>query len=78
MCTKKYLTIGRVRRFARRTRDYPRACRVMLLGGVVVKSKELIDEMRAKEKAHRNILDMEPGLLSGGGRGQRWCVLCAC
>lgn len=64
MCTEKYLTIGRVRRFARRTRGYCRAYREMLQGGVVVKSKELIEKMRAKQKAHRNILDMEPGFLN--------------
>ena len=64
MCTDQYLTIGRVRRFATRTRDYCRAYREILLGGVVVKSKELIERMRAKQKAHRNILDMEPGFLS--------------
>ena len=34
------------------------------LDGVVVKSKELIEKMRAKQKAHRNILDMEPGFLN--------------
>ena len=64
MCTKNYLTIGRVRRFAHRTREYCRAYRNLLLDGVVVKSKELIEKMRAKQKAHRNILDMEPGFLN--------------
>ena len=64
MCTKNYLTIGRVRRFARRAREYCRAYRKLLLDGVVVKSKELIEKMRAKQKAHRNILDMEPGFLN--------------
>ena len=34
------------------------------LDGVVVKIKELIEKMRAKQKAHRNILDMEPGFLN--------------
>ena len=34
------------------------------LDGIVVKSKELIEKMRAKQKAHRNILDMEPGFLN--------------
>ncbi|CAM9392075.1 unnamed protein product [Hapterophycus canaliculatus] len=33
MCREKHLTIGRVRRFARRTRDYCRAYRDLLLGG---------------------------------------------
>ena len=61
---KNYLTIERVRRFARRTREYCRAYRNLLLDGVVVKSKELIEKMRAKQKAHRNILDMEPGFLN--------------
>ncbi|CAN0302378.1 unnamed protein product [Ascophyllum nodosum] len=64
MCTKNYLTIGRVRRFARRTREYCRAYSNLLLDGVIVKSKELIEKMRAKQKAHRNILDMEPGFLN--------------
>ena len=64
MCTTNYLTIGRVRRFARRTQEYCQAYRNLLLDGVVVKSKELIEKMRAKQKAYRNILDMEPGFLN--------------
>ena len=63
MCTEKHLTIGRVRRFARRTRDYCRAYRDLALRGVVAKSKDMIEKMRNRQKAHRNILDMEIGFL---------------
>ena len=44
-------------------RIFSQAYRNLLLDGVVVKSKELIEKMRAKQKAHRNILDKEPGFL---------------
>lgn len=63
MCTEKHLTIGRVRRFARRTRDYCRAYRGLRLSGEVAQSKEMVEKMRMRQKAHRNILDMEPGFL---------------
>lgn len=63
MCTEKHLTIGRVRRFTRRTRDYCRAYRDLALRGVVAKSKDMIEKMRNKQKVHRNIIDMEPGFL---------------
>lgn len=64
MDTKEILTIGRVRRFARRTRDYCQAYREIRLGSLVVKkSKEMIEKMREKQKAHRNILDMEPAFI---------------
>ena len=51
-------------RFKGCAREYCRAYRNLLLDGVVVKSKELIEKMRTKQKAHRNILDMEPGFLN--------------
>ncbi|CAM9278484.1 unnamed protein product, partial [Ectocarpus sp. 12 AP-2014] len=54
LCIDKYLTIGRVRRFARRTRDYCRAYREIALRGVVIRSKEFIEKMRKIQKAHRN------------------------
>ncbi|CAB1097544.1 unnamed protein product [Ectocarpus sp. CCAP 1310/34] len=63
LCIDKYLTIGRVRRFARRTRDYCRAYREIALRGVVIRNKEFIEKMRKIQKAHRNILDMETSFL---------------
>lgn len=67
MCREKILTVGRVRRFARRTRDFCRAYREIATiegaGGVVPEGKEGIENMRKKHKAHRNILDMEPGFI---------------
>ncbi|CAM9518710.1 unnamed protein product [Ectocarpus sp. 4 AP-2014] len=63
LCIDKYLTIGRVRRFARRTRDYCRAYCEIALRGVVIRSKEFIEKMRKIQKAHRNILDMETSFL---------------
>ncbi|CAN0430198.1 unnamed protein product, partial [Pylaiella littoralis] len=56
LCSNTELTIGRVRRFARRTRDYCRAYREIRLSEVAINSKEMIEKMRAKQKAHRNIL----------------------
>lgn len=64
MCTIEYLTVRRVRRFARRTRDYCRAYRDILLGGIAIKSKGPIEKMLVKQKAHRNILDMDLGFLN--------------
>ncbi|CAM9778322.1 unnamed protein product [Ectocarpus sp. 4 AP-2014] len=63
MCREKHLTIGRVRRFARRTRDYCRAYRDIQLGAVDGQGIQLVEKMRDTQKAHRNILDMEPGFL---------------
>ena len=67
MCAKNILTLGRVRRFARRTRDFGRAYReiaaIEVAGGTVPQGKEGIEKMRKKHKAHRNILDIEPGFI---------------
>ncbi|CAB1102065.1 unnamed protein product [Ectocarpus sp. CCAP 1310/34] len=63
MCREKHLTIGRVRRFARRKRDYCRAYREKQLGAVDGQGLQLVEKMRDTQKAHRNILDMEPGFL---------------
>ncbi|CAB1108171.1 unnamed protein product [Ectocarpus sp. CCAP 1310/34] len=63
LCTDKYLTVGRVRRFARRTRDHCRAYRDIALSGGFIMSKDFIEKMRKNQKAHRNILDMETSFL---------------
>ena len=62
MCTKKILTAQRVRRFARRTRDYCRAYLVLEKGGDI-ESKDTIEKIKKACKAHRNILGMEPGFI---------------
>ena len=62
MCTDKILTVQRVRRFARRTRDYCRAYLALEKGGDI-ESKDMIEKMKKICKAHRNILDMEPGFI---------------
>ena len=59
MCRETILTLGRVRRFARRCRDY---CRAYLEHGAI-ESKQKIEQMRKVAKAHRNIIDMEPGFI---------------
>ncbi|CAN0278880.1 unnamed protein product [Pylaiella littoralis] len=60
---EKHLTIGRVRRFARRTRDYCRAYREIQLGVLDGQGLQLVEKMRDTQKPHRNILNMEPGFL---------------
>jgi len=62
MCTDTILTVQRVRRFARRTRDYCRAYLALEKGGDI-ESKDMIEKMKKICKAHRNILDMEPGFI---------------
>ena len=52
MCTDTILTVQRVRRFARRTRDYCRAYLALEKGGDI-----------ESKKVRRNILDMEPGFI---------------
>ena len=59
MCRETILTLGRVRRFARRCRDY---CRAYFEHGAI-ESKQKIEQMRKVAKAHRNIIDMEPGFI---------------
>ena len=67
MCPKTILTLGRVRRFARRTRDLGRGyialAKIEAEGGPPIDSKDMIEHMRKKHKADRNILDLEPGLI---------------
>lgn len=59
------LKLGRVRRFARRTRDFCRAYRPLAKspegGGACVDRNEMIKGKRKLCKAHRNIVDLEPG-----------------
>ena len=62
MYTDTILTIQRVRRFARRTRDYCRAYLALEKGGDI-ESKDMIEKMKKICKAHRIILDMEPGFI---------------
>ena len=63
MGERKILTTERVRRFARRARDYCRTYRVLDKVGSI-DGQETIEKMRKKQKAHRNIIDMEPGFLN--------------
>lgn len=59
MCTASILTVQRMRRFARRRRDYCRVYQALEKGGDI-ESKDMI-EMKKVRKAHSNMLDMEPG-----------------
>ena len=63
ICPRNILTTERVRRFARRAREYCRSYRVLDEMGNI-DGKEIIEKMRKKQKAHRNIIDMEPGFLN--------------
>ena len=63
MCGENVLTLGRVRRFARRTRDYCRAYFTLDKLGVI-DSKGMIEKMRKVSKAHRNIVDMDPKFIA--------------
>ena len=59
------LTLLPVRRFARHARDF-KCCRGYLKlakDGEEADSKGKIERMRKTSKAHRNIIDMEPGFL---------------
>ena len=62
MCTETILTVQRVRRFVRRTRDHCRAYLALGKGGDI-ESKGMIEKMKKICKARRNILDMEPGFV---------------
>ena len=62
-CRKTILTLARVRRFARRTRDYCRAYLELEKSPGGAESKDSIEKMRKACKAHRNIIDMEPGFI---------------
>ncbi|CAM9642953.1 unnamed protein product, partial [Sphacelaria rigidula] len=63
MCRKNILTLSRIRRFARRTRDYCRAYLKLEKDATGIESKDKIEKMRKTCKAHRNIIDMEPGFI---------------
>ena len=63
MCRETILTLRRVRRFARRTRDFCRAYLKLEMAGVAPDSKDCIEKMRKTFKAHRNIIDMEPSFI---------------
>lgn len=63
MCRKTILTLPRIRRFARRTRDFCRAYLKLEKDAAGADSKDRIEKMRKTCKAHRNIIDMEPGFI---------------
>ena len=63
MNTDTILTLPRIRRFARRTRDYCRAYLKLEKDAKGADSKDTIEKMRKTCKAHRNIIDMEPGFI---------------
>ena len=63
MCRETILTLRRVRRFARRTRDFCRAYLKLEMAGVAPDSKDCIEKMRKTCNAHRNIIDMEPSFI---------------
>ena len=63
MCRETILTLPRIRRFARRTRDYCRAYLKLENDAAGAESKDRIEKMRKTCKAHRNIIDMEPGFI---------------
>ena len=63
ICPRNILTTEGVRRFARRAREYCRSYRVLDEMGNI-DGKEIIEKMRRKQKAHRNITGMEPGFLN--------------
>ena len=62
-CRRTILTVARVRRLARRTRDYCRAYLELEKSPVGAESKDSTEKMRKACKAHRNIIDMEPGFI---------------
>ena len=59
MCRAMILKLGRVRRFARRTRNYCRAY-YALENVRPIQSTEKVEKMRQVFNAHRNTIDMEP------------------
>ena len=63
MCRETILTLSRIRRFARRTRDYCRAYLRLEKDADGTESRDSIEKMRKTCKAHRNIIDMEPGFI---------------
>ena len=67
MCPKTILTLWRTRRFVRRMRDLSRGyialAKIEAEGGPAIDNMEVIENMRKKNKTHRNILDLEPGFI---------------
>ena len=63
MCRETVLALSRIRRFACRTRDYCRAFLRLEKDAVSNESRDSIEKMRKTCKAHRNIIDMEPGFI---------------
>ena len=63
ICPRKILTTEPVCRFARRAREYCRFYRVLDEMGNI-DGKDIIEKMWRKQKAHRNIIDMEPDFLN--------------
>lgn len=61
-CPTTTLALRRVRRCARRTRDYCRA-RLALEEGGEIESKSMIKKMNKNCKTHRNISEMEPSFI---------------
>lgn len=59
---KTFLTLERIRRFARRTRDFCWAYFTLVNEGVT-DSKDTLEKMRKISKAHRNIIDMESAFI---------------
>ena len=57
------LTLSRIRRFARCTRDYCRAYLRLEKDVDGTESRGSIEKMRETCKPHRNIIDMEPGFV---------------
>ena len=63
MCRETILTLPRIHRFARRTRDYCREYFKLEKDAAGADSKDSIEKMPKTCKAHRNINDMQPGFI---------------
>ena len=63
VCRETILTLSRIRRFARRTRDYCRAYLRLEKDAGGTESRDSIEKVRKTCKAHHNIIDMEPSVI---------------
>ena len=63
VCRETILTLSRIRRFARRTRDYCRAYLRLEKDAGGPESRDSIEKVRKTCKAHHNIIDMEPSVI---------------
>ena len=63
MCRETILTLPRIRRFARRTRNYCQTHLELEKDAAGADSKDSIEKRRKTCKAHRNLIDMEPGFI---------------